>query len=51
MRMSLTYLHIYFSAYDLDMSRSDCASSSALFVYTRLHVCAPIRLRRCISVA
>ena len=45
--MSVLYSHIYFSADDLDMPRSDCASSSALFMYMRIHVGAPI----CISVA
>ena len=54
LRMSLTsmcYSHIYFSADDSDMPRSDYASSSALFVYMRIHVPTPIRLCRCISVA
>ena len=44
-------LHIYFSADGLDMPRSDCSSSSVLFVYMRIYVGAPIRLCRCISVA
>ena len=42
-------IHI-FSVDDLDMARSDCASSPALFMYMRIHVLAPTRLCRCISV-
>ena len=41
---SIRHLYIYiFSADHLDMPRSDWASSSVLFVYTCIHVRAPIK--------
>ena len=50
--MSMTSIRLYiFSADDLDIPHSDCASSSALFVFTCIHVRVPIRLRRYVSVA
>ena len=44
LRMSLARIH-FFSADDLDMLRPDCAPSPALFMYMRIHVLVPTRLR------
>ena len=41
---SIRFSHVPFYADDLDMPRSDCSSSSALSMYTRVHVHAPKRL-------
>ena len=44
-------ISILLSADDLDVPCSDWASSSVLFVHTHIHVRAPVRLHRYISVA
>ena len=47
---SMRSLHTYtlFPRNILDMPCSDCASCPTLFMYTGIHMHAPIRLRRCI---